>query len=422
MVKTVGLRVILSVLLVLACPGFLETVALNAQSRSAGVANGIPEYVWDSTWPKQPPLPNDWVVGPVVGVSVDANDHIWVVHRPRGRLGSQRDCCPPAPAVLEFDQAGKLVQAWGGPSAEQLAAGGQRGRGLTIANLATDPRTMTWSAPTNYEWPASEHNIFVDYKDNIWLGNYGGSHILKFTRQGKFLLQIGRPGAKGGGSNDPGAFGSPTGIVVNRKTNEVYVADGYGNRRIIVFDADTGAYKRHWGAYGKKPDDTVPVELKARAPLQQLDIVHCVQIDRDDLVWVCDRGNSRIQVFRKDGTFIKEGWVGAPEAGTVQVAREYDDGKGGTRKIPTGSVFDLAFSRDAEQRYVFVADGSNERVWIVLRSDLKTIGSIGHPGHWGGGFTLPHNVAVDSKNNLYVSESGSGSRVQRFLYKGSRPR
>jgi len=409
MVKSVGLGAIAAILLFIMSPGFEESRVLHAQTTPVGAVDQVPEYVFDPTWPKMP-LRDNWVTGPVVGVATDASDHIWVVHRERAALSAtQRDCCAPAPAVLEFDQAGNLVQAWGGPSAEQLAA----------ASKGPVPK-MTWTAPANYPWVNSEHNIFVDHKDNVWLGNYSGSHVLKFTRQGKFLLQIGRAGAKGQSSNDTDALASPTGIAVDPKANEVFIADGYGNRRVIVFDADTGAYKRHWGAYGKKPDDAAPIELKARVVGTQLNTVHCAVFDKDGLLWVCDRANSRIQVFRKDGTFVREGWFGAPEAGTVQTAWAFDDGKGGLNRPPLGSLFDLAFSRDPEQRFGFVADGRNERVWVFRRSDMKIIGSIGHPGHWGGGFTLAHNLAVDSKNNLYVSESAGGSRVQRFLYKGLR--
>ena len=318
MVKTVGFSALAGVVLLLGihqmAPGALETTA-KAQGGSSKAANQVPVYEWDPTWPKQP-FPNNWVVGAVVGVSVDAKEHIWVVHRPRGSVsGTQGECCLPAPAVIEFDQAGNVLQAWGGPSAEDYAASGGRGAPPRI------PTNLPWTPPANYDWPASEHNIFVDYKDNVWLGNNAGYHIVKFTRQGKFLLQIGRPGVKGQGSSDTGALMGPTGITVDPKTNEVYVADGYGNRRVIVFDADSGAYKRHWGAYGKKPDDTVPVqevEYKPGAPApQQFDTVHCVLIDKDDVVWVCDRANSRIQVFKKDGTFVREGWIAPPQEGIM---------------------------------------------------------------------------------------------------------
>jgi DNA-binding beta-propeller fold protein YncE len=380
-----------------------------AQSRSAG-SDEVPEYVWDPTWPKQAALPNNWVTGAVVGVAVDAKDHVWVVHRPRAALaGTQGECCSPAPSVIEFDQGGNFVQAWGGRTAKPPSqAAGATSRGA--------------DAPAqDVDWVESEHNIAVDYKDNIWLGNNGGSFALKLTRTGRLVLRLGRPGAKGPGSNDTDALGAPTGIFVHPKDNEVYVADGYGNRRVIVFDADTGAYKRHWGAYGKRPDDSVPIRMEPGGPpAQQFHTVHCVQIDKDDLVWVCDRTNARIQVFKKDGTFVKEAVVGPARPGTTPVVLTLTDGRGGTVKMPMGSVFDLAFSRDPQQRYVFVADGRNEKIWILRRSDMTILGSFGHSGHWGGGFTLPHNLAVDSKSNVYVSESQGGARVQRFLYKGPR--
>jgi hypothetical protein len=143
-------------------------------------------------------------------------------------------------------------------------------------------------------------------------------------------------------------------------------------------------------------------------------------IDKDDVVWVCDRPNHRIQMFRKDGTFLREVSVAPLKKGVVPLTLSLNDGKGGAVKVPMGSVFDLAFSRDADQRFAFVPDAQTETVWILRRSDGKTIGSIGHAGHWGGGFTLAHNIAVDSRNHLYVTESAGGARVQRFLYKGLR--
>ena len=389
-------------------PWFVSEGAQPAQGEAAQGTAEVPVFEWDPTWPRRP-LPDNWVVGPVVGVSVDTREHVWVVHRPRSAVSlTQTQCCVPAPAVIEFDQNGGVVQAWGGPRATEFAAG--RGGG--------SPPRITRTPPRDYEWPNSEHNILVDHEDNVWLGNYGGSHILKFSRDGRLLLQIGRANAQGQDSNVTDALGSPTGIAVDPEANEVYVADGYGNRRVIVFDADTGAYKRHWGAYGNTPDDAVPFAYTAGSPSQQFNTAHCVLIDQNGLVWVCDRANFRIQVFQKDGTFIKERSIAPPAAGTTPVTITIDDGRGGMRSTQMGSVFDLAFSRDPDQLFVFVVDGLSEKVWILRRSDLEIIGSIGSPGRWGGSFTLVHNIAVDSANNLYISESAGGSRVQRFLYKG----
>ena len=332
-------------------------------------------FQFDATWPK--PLPDNWTLGNVVGVAVDARDHIWIVHRP-GSLNEQErgadatpplaECCRPAPPVIEFDQAGDVVNAWGGP-----------GEG--------------------YEWPDSEHGIFIDHLDNVWLGGSGGddAHILKFTRDGEFLLQIGRHG-QGEGSNDLANFGQPAEIDVDPETNEVYIADGYGNRRVAVFDADTGEYKRHWGAYGNRPTDE-PYTYDPDAPLSQQfgRPVHCATLSDDGLVYVCDRVNDRIQVFQRDGTFLNE----------VVIA-------GRTRGF--GSAFDVDFSPDGDQRVLYNIDGMNQKVWLIERSSLDILGSFGFGGHMAGGFTAAHSLTVDSSGNIYVGETLEGKRVQRFVY------
>ena len=263
----------------------------------------VPHFEPDPSWPKQ--LPNNWMLGQVSGIYVDSHDHIWITSRPRTLDNNDKyaalnppeaDCCIPAPPVIEFDQAGNFIQGWGGP-----------GQG--------------------YEWPDSEHGIFIDYKDNVWVGGNGDkdTNILKFTKTGKFLLQIGHHG-KSGGSNDTDNLKRPAGICVYPKTNEVFVADGYGNRRVIVFDADTGAYKRHWGAYGNKPDDTAPRTRIYEGPgPQQFNTVHGIRISSDDLVYVADRVNNRIQVFRPDGTFVKEAFIERKTS------------------TPEGTAFDIAF-------------------------------------------------------------------------------
>jgi DNA-binding beta-propeller fold protein YncE len=337
-----------------------------------------PLFEVDPLWPK--PLPNHWVLGSTIGVSVDAADHVWVLHRPQTVEDNFKaaalnppvgTCCVPAPPVLEFDAEGNLVRSWGGPGA-------------------------------GYEWPESNHGITVDFKGNVWIGSNGtnDAHILKFTPEGKFLLQIGHQG-KSGGSNDIENLGKPAKIFVDSAANEAYIADGYGNRRVIVYDAETGKYKRHWGAYGNRPDDADPGPYNPLAlPAQQFRTpVHCANVSKDGFVYVCDRVNDRIQVFRKDGTFVKEAFFA-------------------TKTLRSGSVWDMAFSRDSAETYIYVADGVNEKVYVLLRSSLELLTSFGDGGRQPGQFFGVHNVAVDSKGNLYTAETYTGARVQRFLYKG----
>src|SRR5262245_19813395 len=368
-----------AIVLVGAAAAQLPQSVLLAARQARGAATMVPQFQFDPTWPKQP-FPNNWIIGNVIGLAVDARDHVWILHRPSGLTDGEKaaslttpaaECCIPAPPVIEFDQAGTLVQAWGGP-----------GEGYT------------WSKP------GGEHGLSVDHKNNVWVGNLNDSHLLKFTPQGKFLLQIGRPGAGKIPNSDVTALAGATGSV-DPKTNEIFVADGYQHRRVIVFDADTGAYKRHWGAYGKPPDDSAVGKYAPDAPLPaQFDTVTCARVSRDGFVYVCDRTNHRFQVFKTDGTFVTEKVI-SPR--TLQ-----------------GTVHDIAFSPDPEQRFLYVPDPRNSKVFILRRSDLEIVGSFGHAGHFAGGFTNGSVVGVDSKGNLYVGEGADGKRVQRFLYKGLR--
>jgi DNA-binding beta-propeller fold protein YncE len=365
-----------------------------------------PAFQVDPLWPK--PLPNHWLLGSVTGVAVDAQDHVWVVHRgydsmtARTEIGAAttpktaETCCVPAPPVLEFDAAGTLLGHWGGPG-------------------------------PNYEWPVSPGGLTVDAKGNVWItaagppeipgsanatagrGRAAGggtaaapaagapaaarggaappkpqdAHVLKFSRTGGFLLQIGKAGAPGDNDSTTG-LNRPTGVSVDAAANEVYVADGFGNRRVIVFDATTGAYKRHWSRAGDSP----------------LASVSCARTAKDGTLYVCDRGNNRVVAFDKTGKLLKEGVVSPATKGS-------------------GSVWDVAFSSDAQQRFLYVADGHDQKVFILRRDTLATVGSFGDGGRYPGTFYSVGSVAVDSKGNIYTGETLEGKRVQKFIPKGS---
>ncbi len=348
-------------------------IAGCAQQPAASVAGDeAPRYQVEPFWPK--PLKDDWIWGQVSSVAVDSRDHVWVLHRPLTLLADDKAaqqkppgnrCCQAAPPVMEFDAEGNFVQGWGGP-----------GQG--------------------YDWPKNEHGIHVDWQGNVWIsGNDPADHhILKFTRDGKFLLQIGKPG-KSEGSNSRAQLGRPAAIDSNAAANEIVVGDGYGNHRVIVFDATTGAYKRHWGAYGGVPsDDKVPAYKPGATPSKQFGNPHCVRWLRDTQILVCDRPNNRVQVFRADGTFVREFFI--------------------ERESLTGPVADIVTSRDPGERLLFIADGGNAQIHVVAREDGKVLGSFGRPGRMAGQFRSLHNMAIDSRGNIYTAEAGFGRRVQKF--------
>jgi hypothetical protein len=348
----------------------------------------VPTFAVDAAWPR--PLPNQWILGAVAGIALDRRDHVWVVHRPSTLQPNEtRSIWRAAPPVLEFDPDGALVSSWGGPG-------------------------------DGYEWPDLEHGIHVE-DDAVWLGGGGekDAQILKFTRQGKFVMQIGRKG-RSGGSNDIENLGGTASMTIDRSANELYAADGYVNHRVIVFDAATGAYKRHWGAYGKRPDDgyftrageklpspfsgavqneNKPSNYDPAVASPQFRIVHAVRISRDGLVYVCDRTNDRVQVFRKDGTFVKEAFVARQTLGS-------------------GSVWDLVFSTDPAQKFIMVNDGTNQQIWVLLRESLQVVSAFGRAGHQAGQFYGAHVMAADSKGNLFIGETYEGKRVQKFTYRG----
>ena len=289
-----------------------------------------PRFEVDPTFPK--PLPNGWYQGQSIGLWVDAQDHVWIVHRPdvldavEGAADQKTgECCKTAPPVLEFDQQGNLLRHWGG----------QDGPG--------------------YEWPASNHGLNIDNKGNVWIGGNGApdGHILEFTQDGKFVKQVGKKGV----TRDSLAtdhFFQVAKAFFYAPANEVFVADGYGNRRVAVIDAESGKMKRFWGAYGNRPDDAAAAAQGAYDPAvtyqQFRGPVHCADVSVDGLVYVCDRTSNRLQIFKTDGTFVREIYTQRDSRGD-------------------GSVWDVAFSRDPQQRYLYVADGRNQKLRIFDRAE-----------------------------------------------------
>ena len=355
------------------------TLGTGPQAHAQAAA---PQYKVDPSWPKQ--LPNNWIMGQIGGLTVDRENHIWVLQRPKSdtpdELGAEQtpprsECCVAAPPILEFDAQGNLLRSLGGP-----------GQG--------------------YDWPTSEHGITIDKKGNIWIAGNApvDRQVIKFSPDGKFLMQIGHPApaTQPADSSSHDLLGRPSGIAVDDEAHEVYISDGYMNKRVIVFDSETGTFKRLWRAYGNPPNDADPVPYNSAAPADQQfrNPVHCVHISNDGLVYVCDRTNDRIQVFTKQGKFVKEYFVRKETLGQ-------------------GSTWDFAFSRDGEQKFMIVADGENNVMWILERNSGEVVGKTGHSGRNAGQFHWVHQIAADSDGNLYTGEVDNAKRIQKFVFVSS---
>jgi hypothetical protein len=388
----------------------------SAQAQGAGEVM-VPKFEVDPFWPK--PLPNNWRVAMVIGLSMDAKDNVWIVHRPQTleqkesyAARGEADCCVAAPDVLEFNPAGNLIRHWGRDEV--------RGNG--------------------HDWPSSNHGITVDKDENVWLGGNGSyqplpspgsaaqfapgapgttpssekiaregggeigvyhdSFILKFSADGKYLGQIGKANASKGSLDTENVRGVAQ-IRFLPKTNEIVLADGYGDKRVSVWDAATMKFKRMWGAYGKTPNDDPIPHYDVNSP-QFGNPVHCAQPSNDGLIYVCDRTNNRIQVFKTDGTYVK------------QFALEVNT-KG------DGALWEIAFSRDPEQKFMYISDGANEKIHVLDRQTLKELYWFGGGGRGPGEFYAVHSVVTDSKGNIYTTETYRGQRVQKFIYQGMVP-
>ena len=371
------------IVLCAACGGAAEAGAPMDMASDPAVTDGAmaPIFEVDPLWPK--PFPNHWLLGSTIGVAVDSRDHIWIIHR--GNLANNEmpaaldppvaeDCCFAAPPVLELDAEGNLVGSWGGPG-------------------------------PGYDWPTSNHGIVVDDMDNVWIGGNGAgdSHVLKFSRSGDFLMQVGESGY-GIDSNARNHYSRVAKLRFDAGANEMYLADGYGNKRVAVIDASTGELKRFWGAYGNVPnDDDLGAYDPSAPPSQQFrNPVHCADPTDDGFVYVCDRPGDRIQVFQKDGTFVDEIIVAGNTLGS-------------------GSAWDVAFSPDPAQSFIYMTDGVNEKVHVIRREGLQYLYNFGDGGRTPGQFYGAHSVATDSRGNIFVTETYEGKRVQKFVYMGMGP-
>ena len=376
----------------------LAVFPAGAQTPKPGTKVAVPVFEVDSHFPT---MPEHLLLGGVGGATADSHGNVWVIHRPHTleEGNATENGYLPAPPVVEFSPSGKYIRGWGGPSKtnqyEWFNRGGLHSAFAECPNCTAERRLNGDGRPGS-----GEHGIAVDAHDNVWLtGNGDGDgQVLKFTKDGKFLLQIGKEGVEVD-SNNTQHLSRPAGITVYDKTNEVFVADGYGNRRVIVFDANTGAYKRHWGAYGNKPDDKASKARQVTGPgPQQFNTPHGIEVSNDGTVYVTDRANNRIQAFTLDGKFLKEGFIKRESQGT-------------------GTAFGVGLSADPGQRFLYIADGSNERIAILDRASLEEISHIGGPGRKAGEFFHLHSLDVDPQGNIVTGES-QGYRVQKFIFKG----
>jgi DNA-binding beta-propeller fold protein YncE len=351
---------------------------LSAAAQTGKKPGKIPSYRVDADWPHE--LPNNWILGQVGGMTVDHQNHLWVLQRPRTvpevALGRAQNppttaCCITAPAVLEFGADGKVMRSWGGPGFIE-------------------------------EWPDTEHGIHVDGGGNVWITGNGRTDrlVIKFSPEGKHLLTIGKKSDAPLNNQDVTMLGRPSGLTVDDSAHEVFIADGYLNSRVMVFDSETGAFKRGWGAYGAKLEEIANTPrakyTPGQPPAKQLNLVHCLALSKDGLIYICDRTNDRIQVFAKDGRFVSE-FVVHPETQGM------------------GSVVNLGFSADPDQKFLIAADDGNSMVRILDRKSGAEVSQFGHRGHNAGQFEALHQLAVDANGVIYTGEAGGGMRIQKFV-------
>jgi DNA-binding beta-propeller fold protein YncE len=331
---------------------------------SPAAAQTAPKFAIDATWPKD--LPKDWITGRLGGVCAAEQDHIYVVNR-RDITDEEKETSTSAPSIIKFDTEGNVVGSWG------------------------DQTTV----------PGSIHGCFVDADKNIYVAGNSDAIVQKYAPDGKLLLQIGARGKfdsvdgtrRGAGNNSAkDQLHMPSGIVVDPGNGDIYISDGYGNRRVVVFDK-AGKFLRQWGRQATEE------ETQKAVPGVFAQVVHCIAMSNAGLIYACDRQGNRVQVFQKDGTFVRN--ILIPNT---------------SGKLPDkrGTAWWVAFSPDREQKFLYMMNGGTEQVHIIDHASGKILSSFGRPGHQIGNFTHGHTIAVDSKGSIYVAETDWGRRIQKF--------
>ncbi|HSG66896.1 MAG TPA: hypothetical protein VLD39_17950, partial [Gammaproteobacteria bacterium] len=330
------------------------------------LAQAQPRFEIDPTWPQ--PLPDRWIFAQIGGVCVDSHDHIAIVDR-RNITEEEEQTNVPVPTFVVFDRAGKVVNSWG------------------------DPDVV----------PSDVHGCSFDAEDNLWVAGNEDAIVQSYSHDGKLLLQIGTRGVfdtTDGSADAPFTNQSrerlnrPSGAVVDPQTGDIYVSDGYGNKRVVVFDSE-GNYLRQWGRHATQEEHV------AKTPGTFTNVVHCIELSNEGLVYVCDRQGSRVQVFDKMGAHVRD----------IHIPRTDDFIEDPVRR---GTAWWVTFSPDEAQRYLYVMNGAEEKVHVVDHKSGRTLSVFGRPGHMPGDFTHGHTIATDSSGNLYVAETNYGRRVQRF--------
>jgi hypothetical protein len=379
----------------LSCFGVLAAVP-PAHSQTA------PVYKVDPFWPKR--LPNKWSTQQIVDMYVDKEDHVWVINRASDarpdELGAattppRTECCVVGPEIVEFDTDGSVLRAWGG---KDYVPG----------------------------WPGRLQTLGVDRDENVWIsGTMPGDSIIKFNKDGKLLWDFGHRGPKVPPSevkqNNQQTDIFPPGIAAfefDEDARELYIPDGFLNKRVLVYDMDTGAFKRGWGGKGAPlseidNDPTPPYDPSGPPPDQKMfaPALHCAHPSKDGFVYVCERGSDRIQVFTKQGKFVKEFWIHP----STQSRGPHCGGIWSMTDPPCGTIYNLTLSTDPQQKYILVADGTNNMVWILNRNDGTLAGSFGGNGRYAGQLHWIDSIAMDSKGNVYTGEVEDGKRIQKFV-------